>query len=710
MFKMILFLTLLSAVGCQNLTKKINNRDSSEISSQSSSPSAAPPITKEAHLQTLVILGTNDLHGTLEPLEMKLPAAEEALLPKNHPPITWGGAAVLARYVKILREEFGDNFIWLDAGDQFQGSLESNLNLGKAMVQFLNFNGVQAAAVGNHEFDFGLNPLASRLQEAHYPYLGANIEREATQPLLSLSSATPPQPPAVTVADSAKTLLAAPQDADDKAAKLADRFLSLKKDHLLFQAGALKVGVIGLATLETKVTTRASAVAKLQFTDLAASALTEAQQLRALGAQVVLLTAHSGLHCLPDATFDRPVLRKMSDLQGACDPGDEVVQLLEALPRGTLDAVISGHSHTLVHHWIAGVPVIQGADFGKYLNLIYLNYDWDLHQIITEKTRIEGPIPVCEHVFSGQQDCNPKRKLPAVGGRGNWVSHQFHHRPIFKDPATAELLAPILKKAQAQKNETIGNAVRAIPHFLTRESPLSNLIADAIRATAKSDFGLINSGGIRDALPQGEIRFGDLFRTYPFDNEIVVLKLKTWELRQIIRIAENGSRGFFAVSGLQLKLIDLKETAQMEPFFDLSTPAAWKINRLLDLKGSHGQPLEENRQYTLAMSDFLAQGGDDLGWIVQHIPQERTIRLEDALVRDAILHQIQSLGPLLNAPEQPLIDPQAPRLILASGPQVKSLTPTARRGKKRRSRRNSQQASGLGHGATVAGGDVEADA
>src|SRR5690242_20360712 len=110
---------------------------------------------QNGELETVAILGTNDIHGALVPFSLQTREKGGAK------PIHYeaGGAAVLANYIQILRSEFGEHMLWLDGGDEFQGSIESNLEKGAPMVQFLNAVGLHAAAVGNHEFDFGLDSL-----------------------------------------------------------------------------------------------------------------------------------------------------------------------------------------------------------------------------------------------------------------------------------------------------------------------------------------------------------------------------------------------------------------------------------------------------------------------------------------------------------------------------------------------------------------------
>src|SRR5918996_29833 len=89
---------------------------------------------------TLSIVGTNDLHGGILPRDGR------------------GGLALLSGYIKNLRAaraRDGGAVLVIDGGDMFQGTLESNLAEGAPVVAAYNAIGYTAAAVGNHEFDFG---------------------------------------------------------------------------------------------------------------------------------------------------------------------------------------------------------------------------------------------------------------------------------------------------------------------------------------------------------------------------------------------------------------------------------------------------------------------------------------------------------------------------------------------------------------------------
>src|SRR5687767_5145405 len=106
--------------------------------------SVPPPAPAPVHV---VIVGTTDLHGWFNGHVESPPGGGEGVL--------WGGLPALASYIDALRAENGGRVLVVDSGDMFQGTLESNLFEGEAVVRGYNVIGYTAAALGNHEFDFG---------------------------------------------------------------------------------------------------------------------------------------------------------------------------------------------------------------------------------------------------------------------------------------------------------------------------------------------------------------------------------------------------------------------------------------------------------------------------------------------------------------------------------------------------------------------------
>src|SRR4051794_17964554 len=142
--------------------------------------SAAQPLAQRPGTIVISVVATTDLHG--------------AVLPRGER----GGIALLGGYLRNIRAarmRDGGGVLLVDSGDMFQGTLESNLNEGAAVIRAYNGFGYAAAAIGNHEFDFGptgpdetarnlgedpRGALKARAAQARFPFLAANTIDEAT--------------------------------------------------------------------------------------------------------------------------------------------------------------------------------------------------------------------------------------------------------------------------------------------------------------------------------------------------------------------------------------------------------------------------------------------------------------------------------------------------------------------------------------------------
>ncbi|MBN2372913.1 bifunctional metallophosphatase/5'-nucleotidase [bacterium] len=94
-----------------------------------------------------------------------------------------GGVAALAGYVKRMREK-DSNLIWVVAGDMFMGHYIDSLTHGRAMIEFLNLIPPDCFALGNHEFDYGIDNLRQRIEEAKFPVICANLMSREGKPFV----------------------------------------------------------------------------------------------------------------------------------------------------------------------------------------------------------------------------------------------------------------------------------------------------------------------------------------------------------------------------------------------------------------------------------------------------------------------------------------------------------------------------------------------
>ncbi|WP_299358748.1 bifunctional UDP-sugar hydrolase/5'-nucleotidase [uncultured Paracoccus sp.] len=139
---------------------------------------------------TVTILHTNDFHGRHSAFEVapgnalaQTGQSSEFDFPRAG---SIGGMPRLARAVRDRREALGSgNVLLVDGGDSFSDDLLGNLTRGEAMIRLMNAVGYDFMALGNHDFDYGLDRTRELANIAKFPIRGANVRDEASgQPLL----------------------------------------------------------------------------------------------------------------------------------------------------------------------------------------------------------------------------------------------------------------------------------------------------------------------------------------------------------------------------------------------------------------------------------------------------------------------------------------------------------------------------------------------
>ncbi len=125
-------------------------------------------LAKEAVPVDLTILHVNDTHGRILPYAEAMSGERQMV----------GGAAYLAPMIEEERSKNPDGTLLLSAGDMFQGTPVSNLFKGRSVTDVMNYLKFDGMAIGNHEFDWGMDVLRQLAASSRFPYLSANIRDE----------------------------------------------------------------------------------------------------------------------------------------------------------------------------------------------------------------------------------------------------------------------------------------------------------------------------------------------------------------------------------------------------------------------------------------------------------------------------------------------------------------------------------------------------
>ena len=439
----------------------------------------------------LRIIATNDLHGALDPAHTT-----------GGKPV--GGAAAMAASIERAERECRSPCVTLlvDAGDMFQGTAESNLAHGRPVVELYNALGYAAAAVGNHEFDWGLDTLRQRMREARFSILGANVQYRN------------------------------------------GRDVQWIPDDTLVQRGPYRIGIIGVIGPETYGSTMAANVATLRFARPAPIVDSLSRALRARGANVIVVLAHSGAFCKRNGTQ-------------ACAGG--VISLAREL-RERVDAIVSGHTHSVVDFQARGVPIVQAQSSGRAVAVLDL--------------------------APGAAD---------GGGKGELIAEHVYH--VSSGARASPEIEAIIARADARVASLVNRPVARLATALPRsgdEYPLGNLIADAQRWAGQADVALVNNGGIRTGLPAGTVTYGELFRVQPFANPLRRMQVTGAALRAYLEALVRDREPRTHVSGMVIR-------------FD---PGRRSGDRIVSATMSDGKPLRDDATYTVVLNEFMATGRD----------------------------------------------------------------------------------------------------
>lgn len=263
-----------------------------------------------------------------------------------------------------------------------------------------------------------------------------------------------------------------------------------------------------------------------------------------------------------------------------------------------IDLIVGGHTHTkldtpdVVIDEVHQTPtlVVQANEWGKFLGRVDLVFD-------SQGNVLTGP---------GQ-----------TGGGLITVDSKVEEDSIVK-----EMLAPYNAELEELKKQVVGVAAAVLDgeraQVRSKETNLGNLIADGMLAKAKAlkdaDIALMNGGGIRASIDQGDITMGELRTVMPFGNTLYVLDVTGQQLKDGL---ENGISG--------AKSADLPgkfpQIAGMKFKWDPAQPAGAKVFDVQIKQGQGFVPLDLKATYRLATNSFVANGGDGYTSFAQAIEQ-----------------------------------------------------------------------------------------
>ncbi|MEZ8821697.1 MULTISPECIES: bifunctional UDP-sugar hydrolase/5'-nucleotidase UshA [Vibrio] len=453
------------------------------------------------------------------------------------------GMAARKTLIDSIRAEVtqnGGETILLSGGDINTGVPESDMQ--DAIPDFVGMNllGYDAMALGNHEFDNTLDVLEMQSELADFPMLAANIYIKDGD----------------TVTD--------------------ERLFSPYK---VFTINGLKIAVIGLTTKDTAKLVNPDNVATIHFADPQVEIKKAIKEIEANETvDLIFATTHMGHYA--------------DGQHGSEAPGD--VLLARSLEEGQLDAIIGGHSQNPVcmegneyadfnpgddckPDQQNGTYIMQAHEWGKYVGRADFEfYDGKLHLAKYDLV----PVNLKEKDENGDYQFIQSEIKPDAAVKATLYPYQQQGQ---------DLLDVIISKTDA-KLEGDRDVVRS------EQTNLGHLLGEAYRTyeLVNADFGVMNSGGVRDSIAAGDIAYRDVLTVQPFGNFVTKATMTGAEVKAYLDVVATKTAG----SGAYAQLDNISLTVDC----DLSDVTIRDIN---------GKGFDLADTYTFSVISFSAAGGDD---------------------------------------------------------------------------------------------------
>ncbi len=581
----------------------------------------------------LRVLATSDLHVNL------LPYDYFADRPASHI-----GLARTATLMRRLRAEV-DNCLLLDNGDFLQGTPIADMvaqtprNTRHPMIAAMNMLGYDAASLGNHEFNFGIDYLRSAIEGADFPVVSANVSgRTGAGSVQGLSFARP------------YTLLTRRLRGPDQ---------SLHN---------LTIGIIGFAPPQITKWDAHVLNDAITTSDILAAAKVHVPRLRAAGADLVIALAHTGVGAGQHVPFT-----ENAGLALAAVPG--------------IDALVLGHTHDVfpgpafamgrgidpVAGTLHGKPAVMPGHYGSHLGVIDLILDRTAAGTWTIHAHSSRALPIARRDSIGM--------VPLVDS----------------DAPIVDATSADHARALAFIRQPIGHTARPLHSYFAQVAPdpTLRLVADAQRAAViaalPDDLPLLSAiapvraggrGGPDNYIdtPAGPLVLRNASEMYQFPNTLCVLRLSgaqvvAWleQAASLFRQITPGTQGqillnpcipcynFEVIFGLDYQ-IDLSRPPRFGPGGRCIDPDARRIVGLTHA----GKAVADGDEFLVVTNSYRAGGGGDFRMLAgANVVHTAPITLRDAIVAHIRAAQTVDPAPTPNWNFAPMPGTTA---IFSSGP------------------------------------------
>jgi 5'-nucleotidase len=494
---------------------------------------------------TINLVGINDFHGRIDANTVK-----------------WAGT------VKQLEAATpAANALVVGAGDLIgASSFASAVANDQPTIDVMNEIGLDASAVGNHEFDKGWPDLRDRVigsgPNADWKYLAANVYQKGTT--------TPVLP-----------------------------------EYATYTVEGVRVGVIGAVTQETPSLVSPGGISTLDFGDPVAAVNRVAVQLsdgNAANGEADVLVA--SFHAGTDVT---------SSYADAVAAGGEFASMANL--NANIDAIFNGHTHQkyVYNQPVTGGdrptrPMVQTGQYGENVGQILLTYDTATGKVVDSSASNTARVTT--------SDADLITQYPVLQQVKDTVDAALANAKVVGDKPVGKISADITTAFEGG-SYTGGRYTGGTRDERGLESTLGDLVANALRdgipaSQGKPDLGIVNPGGLRDELryagepaanpanTDGVVTYAEANQVLPFVNNVWLVSVTGRKLKQVLEQQwqpAGADRPFLA-----LGLSDNVRVTQ-----DASKPVGKRITSVI----VNGQQVDPKKTYTVSTFSFLGEGGDN---------------------------------------------------------------------------------------------------
>lgn len=318
----------------------------------------------------------------------------------------------------------------------------------------------------------------------------------------------------------------------------------------IIEKDGVRLGVIGIIGEDARSVALPSGITSLDFRDPVPIVRELVAELKPQVDLIVVLAHQGKTGPMQTDAESRPEVQRDFDTD---------IRLCDEVPG--IDVFVGGHAHRGIErpyiHPRHGTLIVQTYGYGTRLGYLRLRL-------------------------------RDKRIVSHTGELLKVWSDQLPPDPVIaaRTRKYKELVAP-------QIGQIVGRLESRLVRDYNRESSLGNFVADVIREAAGAEIAFQNAGGCRADLPEGEVTNGNVIDALPFINTLAVCEMTGTQIREVIEQGLTLERGLIQVSGIRAT-------------YDLRRPLR---QRLISIEVGT-RPLDDQQVYRVAVTSFIAQGGD----------------------------------------------------------------------------------------------------